>query len=192
MDRDPVPRRARSAVEFDEFYVGTRGRLLGQLTAMTADPESAADALQEGYVRAWQAWSRVSRLDDPAAWVRKVSWRLAVSQHRRSLVATRVRERLRPAESSTADQDFTLDVQEALRRLSAAHRQVLVLHELCGLSVQEVAEEAGVPEGTVKSRLFRGRAALAELLGPEYDGGSTPGGDLAGRGLSFVSKEERP
>jgi RNA polymerase sigma-70 factor (ECF subfamily) len=127
--------------------------------------------------------------------VRKVAWRLAVSQHRRSVVAARVRQRLRAVEPAGAQADTALDVQEALRRLPAAHRQVLVLHELCGLSVREVAEEAGVPEGTVKSRLSRARAALAQLLGPEYDVPGPrvpePGRTGAGPGLSIVSKEER-
>ena len=67
---------------FDAFYATTRDRLFRQLTVMTADPEQAQDALQEAYSRAWQRWTRVSRMDDPAAWVRTVAWRVAVSHHR--------------------------------------------------------------------------------------------------------------
>ena len=44
---------------FDAFYISSRARLLRQLTAMTADPELAKDALQEAYERAWQRWRRV-------------------------------------------------------------------------------------------------------------------------------------
>lgn len=187
---DEVPGVLRQGADFDEFYLATRARLLGQLTAMTADPEQAADVLQEGYVRAWQAWPRVSQLQDPAAWVRKVSWRLAVSQHRRAVVLARIRTTLRGDDQHTSGTlETTLDVQEALRQLPTAQRHVLVLHELCGLSVQEVADEAGVPEGTVKSRLFRARAALAALLGPEYVVPDAP--PSAHRpGLHSVSKEE--
>ena len=43
---------------FDEFYLGTRATLLGQLTAMTADPEVAKEVLQDAYAQAWQRWSR--------------------------------------------------------------------------------------------------------------------------------------
>ena len=74
---------------FDEFYLGTRATLLGQLTAMTADPEVAKEALQDAYAHAWQRWSRVSRLDDPTAWVRTVAWRRSVSAFRRRMVADR-------------------------------------------------------------------------------------------------------
>jgi RNA polymerase sigma-70 factor (ECF subfamily) len=49
------------------------------------------------------------------------------------------------------------------------YRRVLVLHHLIGLSVDEVAAELGLPVGTVKAQLVRGRAALAKLLAPEPD-----------------------
>ncbi len=60
-------------------------------------------------------------------------------------------------------------VRAALARIPAAQRQALVLYELCGLSVEQVARETGVAVGTVKSRLSRGRAALGELLGDTLD-----------------------
>jgi RNA polymerase sigma-70 factor, ECF subfamily len=156
---------------FDEFYLGTRLHLLRQLTMMTGDREVAADVLQEAYARAWQRWRRVSRLSDPAAWVRTVAWRVAISQHRRSLVAS---DRLRRffAPEVTADptpvSDRALDLRAALRLLSPEHRRVLVLYEMCGLSIAQVAAETDVAEGTVKSRLARARAALAAALGPQY------------------------
>ena len=59
----------------------------------------------------------------------------------------------------------------ALRRLPEAQRRAVVLHHLCDLSVEQVAEETGSPVGTVKARLSRGRTALAALLG------ETAGGD---------------
>jgi RNA polymerase sigma-70 factor (ECF subfamily) len=58
----------------------------------------------------------------------------------------------------------------ALRRLPETQRQALVLHHLCDLPVQAVAREVGVPEGTIKARLSRGRTALAVLLAPTDPG----------------------
>jgi RNA polymerase sigma-70 factor (ECF subfamily) len=154
---------------FDAFYLSSRARLLRQLTAMTADPELAKDALQEAYERAWQRWGRVRGLDEPEAWVRTVAWRVAVSHHRRAAVAARFLPMLR-RESTVAPvaSDEVLDVQTALRTLPADQRRVLVLHHMAGRSVEDVAEEVGVAVGTVKSRLSRGRAALAAALGPAY------------------------
>ena len=156
---------------FDEFYLISRPRLLRQMAAMTGSAEQAADVLQEAYVRAWQRWRRVSRLDNPEAWVRTVAWRVAVSQHRRTLVATdKARRLFGPAEviAQPPPSDEVIDVRAALRLLSPEHRRTLVLYEMCGLSVPQVAAETGVAEGTVKSRLSRARTALEALLGAEY------------------------
>jgi RNA polymerase sigma-70 factor (ECF subfamily) len=57
-----------------------------------------------------------------------------------------------------------LDLHKALRVLPVGQREVIVLHHLVGLPVEEVARELGVPAGTVKSRLVRGRRALAQVL----------------------------
>ena len=155
---------------FDEFYVGTRSATLRQLTAMTTDPELAADVVQEAYARAWQRWGRVSQLADPRAWVRTVAWRLAVSHHRRASVARRFLPVIgRPESDRVAGADESrLDVEDALRRLPPEHRRALVLHDLVGLTISEVATETGVPDGTVKSRLSRARANLLALLGEDY------------------------
>jgi RNA polymerase sigma-70 factor, ECF subfamily len=157
---------------FDDFYLETRHALLRQLTAMTADPELAADVLQEAYSRAWQRWGRVSGMADPPAWVRTVAWRLAVSHFRRAGVARRFAGVIgrRPEDAEAMPQDEVLDVQAALRLLPPEHRRVLVLHDLCDLPVTEVAAETGVPEGTVKSRLSRARDKLAAVLGENYPG----------------------
>lgn len=161
---------------FDGFYLGTRVQLLRQLTMMTGDAEQAADVLQEAYARAWVRWDRVSGLESPSAWVRTVAWRVSISQRRRSMVAS---DRLRRffAHEAVLDEtqvrDEVLDLRAALRVLSPEHRRALVLYEMCGLSIAQVAAEMGVAEGTVKSRLARGRAALAAALGWTYRAAET-------------------
>jgi RNA polymerase sigma-70 factor (ECF subfamily) len=159
-----------SIASFDEFYVGTRASVLRQLTAMTTDAELAADVVQEAYSRAWQKWARVSTLDNPTGWVRTVAWRLAVSQHRRAAVAARFVPQLRrrTEQAVARSEEERLDIEQALRRISHEHRRALVLHDLCGMTVAEIAEETGVAEGTVKSRLSRARANLAAALGEGY------------------------
>jgi RNA polymerase sigma-70 factor (ECF subfamily) len=154
------------AESFDDFYLATRGQTLRQLTAMTADRELAADVVQDAYERAWRSWRRVSRLQQPQAWVRNVAWHAAVSQYRRRAVAARFLPILarQATDGPQAPTDERLDVEAALRRIGAERRRALVLHDLCGLSVAEVAEETGVAVGTVKSRLSRARAELASLL----------------------------
>jgi RNA polymerase sigma-70 factor (ECF subfamily) len=157
---------------FEEFYLGTQLRLLRQLSLMTGDREQAEDVLQEAYVRAWLRWEKVSRLESPEGWVRTVAWRVAISQRRHAMTgADRVRSLFRRNEAvadPTPNSDSALDLTAALARLGPEHRRTLVLFEVCGLSVAQVATETGVAEGTVKSRLARSRVALGQLLGDGY------------------------
>ena len=60
-------------------------------------------------------------------------------------------------------------VVAALRQINPQQRQVIVLHYLCDLPLDQIASETGVPVSTVKTRLFRGRQALAPLLAPAMD-----------------------
>jgi RNA polymerase sigma-70 factor (ECF subfamily) len=68
----------------------------------------------------------------------------------------------------------------AFRKVPAEQRRALVLYYVCDLSVAQIAAETGVPDGTVKARLARGRAALApylrESVGPHTAGGAVRGG----------------
>jgi RNA polymerase sigma-70 factor, ECF subfamily len=163
---------------FEEFYLGSRMRLMRQLAMMTGDAEQAADVLQEAYVRAWQRWDRVSLFESPEGWVRTVAWRVAVSQHRHSVVgADRIRRVFGShpqVEDRTEERVEAMDLRTALALLSPEHRRVLVLHEMCGLSVREIAAETGVPDGTVKSRLSRARDAMSAVLGRGYPAAGSP------------------
>jgi RNA polymerase sigma-70 factor (ECF subfamily) len=155
----------RAELEFDTFYAATRARLLHQLTLVTLDREQAQDALQEAYVRAWQRWDRISAYDDAEAWVRTVAYRQCVSHWRRLSTARRyARDVSLPEEVAPVATADVVAVRSALARLSREQRAVLVLHELCDLSVEQIAAQTRTPAGTVKTRLMRGRAALAALL----------------------------
>jgi hypothetical protein len=65
-------------------------------------------------------------------------------------------------ESGIADR---LDVDAALSRLTPEYRAAVALRDLVGMDYAEIAEVLGIPAGTVRSRISRGRAALADLLG---------------------------
>jgi RNA polymerase sigma-70 factor, ECF subfamily len=61
-----------------------------------------------------------------------------------------------------------VDLIRALRALPLGQRQAIVLHHLVGRSVEEISRQLGVPSGTVKARLARGRTALARRLGTDF------------------------
>ncbi len=63
-------------------------------------------------------------------------------------------------------EEMALAVRDALESLPADHREVLVMCDLEGLGYQEIAEVLGIPIGTVRSRIFRARAAMKTILAP--------------------------
>ncbi len=151
---------------FDDFYRTTSQRLVHQVYAMTGNRPEAQDCVQEAYARAWQRWSQVGALDEPEAWVRTVARRVAVSRWRRARTAARHLLTHGHEEVARPPDESHMVLVDALRQIPAAQRHAVVLHHLVGLSVDEVAHETGAPVGTVKARLHRGRAALANVIGP--------------------------
>lgn len=159
--------------EFDEFYTASFRRLTAQVYAMVGDLEEATDCVQEAFVRAWQHRRKLARSGHPEAWVRTTAYRLAVTRWRRTTRGRRDPDRalVVPTQAPAPDESHVALV-DALRQLPEAQRQAIVLHHIADLPVQAVAAETGVPEGTVKARLSRGRAALAALLTDETGGRS--------------------
>jgi RNA polymerase sigma-70 factor (ECF subfamily) len=151
--------------EFDELYDASFRRLVAQLYALTGSVHEAQDCVQEAFVRAWSHRHSLDRASHPEAWVRTTAHRLAVARWRRAVRARREPDRaLAAAGVSPAPTETYVALVAALQTLPADQRRALVLHHIADLSVAEVAREVGAPEGTVKARLSRGRAALAAQL----------------------------
>lgn len=149
---------------FDSFYRETCQRLFDCLVGLTADRAEAQDIVHEAYARAWQRWQTVGDYADPEAWVRTVARRLAVSQWRRGRSRLRAYRRTGPPPSTPGPDVELMTLMSALAELPMKQREVIVLHHLVELPVAQIAREIGIPEGTVKARLARGRRALAALL----------------------------
>jgi RNA polymerase sigma-70 factor, ECF subfamily len=153
--------------DFERCFAAAYPRLVRQLFAVVGDVGEAEDVVQEAFARAAVRWQRIRVYDDPEAWVRRVALNRARSNLRRSRRALAALVRVGPvADVPELSPDATA-VAMAMRRLPLRHREVLVLYYLVQLSVEETARQLGIPTGTVKSRLARGRAALARQLGEE-------------------------
>ena len=147
-----------------ELYTACYGRLVGVLTLAAGSQAEAEDVVQEAFIRLLPRWARVCRYDDPEAWVRRVAFRLLWNRFRRARNALAALRRSGPGQNVAAPSVEPVDVGRALAALSLPQRQVVVLHHLLDMSVEQVAIELGIPVGTVKSRLVRARATLAPLL----------------------------
>jgi RNA polymerase sigma-70 factor, ECF subfamily len=164
--------------DFNEFYAASAQRITSQVYAMTGNADEAQECVQEAFARVWSHRGSFDEVQHREAWVRTTAYRLAVSRWRRVARARRAPDRALQPSGWVEGPDATfVAVVGALRRIPAAQRQVVVLHHLADLPVRDVAAELGIPENTVKTRLRRGRAALALLLADDR-----PEDVLAGRG----------
>jgi RNA polymerase sigma-70 factor, ECF subfamily len=127
---------------FASFYASSYRRLLGQLFAVTGDLAEAENVLQEAYARAFVRWSRVGAYDLPEAWVRRVAINLAAMADRSLRRRARALLRLGPPPLVPELSPELLDLRDALAALPLGQRQVIVLHHLVGLPVEEVAGAA--------------------------------------------------
>ena len=144
------------------------------------DPYQAEEAVQEAFLRAIRHFDGFRGVDGRA-------WLLSIV---RNTCITQLRGRRTGGEKLAFDEEIhsphdeasepevawtntltAMSVREGLDRLAVEFREVLVLRELEGLSYKEIAHVAGVPIGTVMSRLARGRKQLLRALGSGTKGG---------------------
>lgn len=126
------------------------------------DYEAAEDAVQEAAVRSWR------KLNNLRPGTNMRPWFLAIVANQcRSMARGKwwsvLRIELPERQQEVGFEDGILrsaDLRSALRKLAPEHREVLVLHYYLDLPLDEVAAIAGVPVGTVKSRINRGIAAI--------------------------------
>lgn len=148
--------------ELRELYAAAHGRLVLQVAALTGDLAEAEDVVQEAFVRAMGKWGRLRAYDNPEAWLYTVACNLARSRWRRAQRALHLVPAPDPAPELSPDRVALLT---ALSKLPADQREAIVLHHLVDLPLDEIALRQGVPLGTVKARLSRGRKALAAGTG---------------------------
>lgn len=146
-----------------DFYAATYTRLVAVVGAVCQDRALAADAVSDAFVKLVSQWLKISKYDDPEAFVRRVAF--GYVSNRRRKITNGVKAMIKhgvPADQAGPTGD-AVDLRRALSTLPLAQRQVIVLQDL-GLSTDEISRELRVPSGTVKSRASRARAALAPLL----------------------------
>jgi RNA polymerase sigma-70 factor, ECF subfamily len=139
--------------------------LVIEMAAFTGDAAAAEDLVQEAFGRCVAKWGLVAGYEDPEAWVRSVAYNLARSRWRRLKRGARALARLGRGEDRSGPDAGNIGLMIAVSKLADDERQVIVPHYLLDQPVALVAARLGIPEGTVKSRLARARARLAEMLG---------------------------
>ena len=149
------------------IYGASYRRLVGVVALAAGSTSEAEECVQEAFCRLLHAWPRVSKYVDPESFLRMIAFRQLSNRRRKARNGVRALLRHGVAPDAVGPTGDRLDVEAALARLPLHQRQVLVLHHLLGLDVAEIARTLDIAPGTVKSRLSRGRAALAPHLAEE-------------------------
>jgi len=150
--------------DLDELYQASYRRLVIQLYAVCGDLSDAEDAVQEGFVTALRKRREFSRVTNREAWVRTVALNRLRTGWRHAAVVRKYQPRVPGPLGPVEVGPEHVAIVTALSELDSDQRTMVVLHHLADLGTGEIAAELGIPEGTVKSRLSRGRARLADLL----------------------------
>ena len=167
--------RAGDAFAWEVFVRQIQGRMFALAYSYAGDREDARDLAQEIFVRLYEARGQWPSGDEFLPWLFRVARNRSVDYLRRRSVRrpaatvgeAEIAELPDPAPGAEA-QAIASDrrglLQAALRSLSAINREIVVLRDVHGLDIKQVASILGIPLGTVKSRASRARVELAERV----------------------------
>jgi RNA polymerase sigma-70 factor (ECF subfamily) len=137
--------------------------LRGFLRRLTRGDHALADDLaQETFLEAWRKLSQYRGEGNFGGWLTRIAWSRFLMEARKR--KPELLEDL-PEQGVETSPDAKLDLESAMRRISANERAALTLCYALGHSNEEAAEILDMPLGTVKSHVLRGREKLRTLLG---------------------------
>ncbi len=165
---------------FEELIFRHRDKIYARAMMMMRNEDEALDLSQEAWVKAWQRLHQFQGDSSFATWMTRIVINLCLDQIRRQkkMRAESIEqieeeaggvERQMPVEhvnptEGLEKEELRIRIDEAMAKLTEAHRTVLVLHEFQGLEYKEIAKKVGISIGTVMSRLFYARRRMASLL----------------------------
>ncbi|MDR7274193.1 RNA polymerase sigma factor [Catenuloplanes atrovinosus] len=180
-----------------QAYEAHYRRLVTQVFGLVGELAEAEDAVHEAFARVLAAPRSFLEAEDAERWLRVAALNIARTRYRRRWLFDRlVRSgRVEVAPPVPGISGDRVALVAALRRLAPPTREVVVLHHVADLPVAEVAVTLGIPVGTVKARLARGRTALARLLSDEEStplSGEAPPASSGGEPARLSGEEPAP
>jgi RNA polymerase sigma factor (sigma-70 family) len=149
--------------EFADFFQASWEPCLKAVAASTGDMLLAEEQVAEAFARAWVSWRKVSRHPARRAWVVRTALNIGASRWRR-------RGRELPlidhdvAVAAVPETGLDAVVLQALRRLPARQREVIVLRVFLDLDIETTARTLAIAPGTVRAHLSRAAATLRKEL----------------------------
>jgi RNA polymerase sigma-70 factor (ECF subfamily) len=146
--------------EFEAFFWRFERQVLGYLWRLTGDEQTALDLSQDVFLRAWEHFAEFDERRDSGTWLFRVASNLAFTHLRRKRAPVGAAQ---PLDDSLATSDHSGrlierdHVRQTLGALPPQQRSALVLHEVYGLSCEEIGQVLDISRDAVKMALWRGR-----------------------------------
>jgi RNA polymerase sigma-70 factor (ECF subfamily) len=171
-----------SGPPFEEAAMPFLDALYNTAYRMTRNAEDAEDLVQETYLKAYKNYDKFETGTNLKAWLFKIMKNTFINGYRKkqaappqsdfadieesseSQVSDSAMGRIKNPEESFLENVLDEDVQRALDSLPQDYRMVVLLADLEGFSYKEIAEILEIPQGTVMSRLYRGRRLLEDAM----------------------------
>src|SRR5215212_6470465 len=150
-----------------EAYSAHAGELYGFALRSLEDPGMAEEAVQDTFLRAWRAGDRFDpQIGSLRTWLFAILRNVVIDlgRARAARPGVAAQPSVEPSVEPFDEALLAWQIEEAMRRIGDQHRQVLVETFYRGRPYAEVAAQLGVPEGTVKSRVYYGLRALRVAL----------------------------
>lgn len=145
-----------------------QSRVRGFLLRLARDPDFADDLAQDCFVHAWDRLHTFSGSGSFIGWLMKIAYTTFLQAKRRSSRYGQVLDAVREEPDPTHTPEETGDLDKLLAVLTEEERAVMVLAYAFGMSHREIGEATGLPVGTVKSIIFRGKEKIRERFDIEH------------------------
>lgn len=152
---------------FEQLMIINERKVFTMLVRILGNENDAKDLTQETFLRAFANIRRFRRQSSFTTYLFQIAKNLSFNFIRGQKVEKIYNESASPApgpEEIVLRKETQMDVQNALRKLPADDRTLIILRDIQELSYMEMAEVMNCPEGTIKSRLSRARSKLKEIL----------------------------
>ncbi|MBI3823845.1 MAG: sigma-70 family RNA polymerase sigma factor [Planctomycetes bacterium] len=170
--------RAGNSAAFGELVSRYQDRLFNTMLRLVDNADDARDVVQEAFLHAYQSLPSFKGDSLFFTWLYRIAVNAAISMKRKQRPTLRIhpggeeKNTIDPVDTSETNRpghamEMAEDerrVHDALSKLSAEHRAVLVMKDMDGIKYEEMAEILGVPVGTIRSRLHRARLEIRDLL----------------------------
>ena len=170
--------REGDTAAFGELVSRYQDRLFNTVLRLVSNAEDARDVVQEAFMHAYQSLHTFKGDSLFFTWLYRIAMNTAISMKRKQRPTARIQtggdekntiDPLDPAETNRPGHAIEMAedermVHEALAKLSAEHRAVLVMKDMDGMKYEDMADVLEVPIGTIRSRLHRARLEMKDLL----------------------------